>query len=169
MTTAAHRSVISAWNTRLPALGRARVWRKPPGGSGAGSTVGPPPGRVLLATVGEAAMLLAGALLTAARAGVTAAAGWVAAGPQPAASRARPASTAALDAALDHAERAAIAIAEPPAPRDVRPGQRTGARPRRRSFGGAMAWRRAQLPVGQSPSLISRPACSYFSGLRFLK
>src|SRR3984957_12663769 len=47
VTTAVHRSVISAWNTGVAALGSARVWDRPGGGGGTAITLGDGLGDVL--------------------------------------------------------------------------------------------------------------------------
>ena len=51
VTTAAHRPVISAWNTRRCALGNARVWGRRPGGGGTGRTAGERRGRAVVAVL----------------------------------------------------------------------------------------------------------------------
>ena len=64
MTTAVHRSVISAWNTAVPACGKAIVCGRDAGGGGTAITLGDGAGRGVpgvLAAAGEALAVRAAA------------------------------------------------------------------------------------------------------------
>src|ERR1700722_19668434 len=97
---AAHRSVISARKAREPALGRARVWCRRPGGPGTGMTVSDGRGRgaELLGGVDRVAGgagLVAGAVGRCGRAGTAA---WLDGPAQPRVSRPAAAVSAARTA-----------------------------------------------------------------------
>ncbi len=94
--------------------------------------------------------------------GVTAAAGWVAAGPQPTTSRRQASQHRRHDRATMSAPPAPSP--KPPAPRDVRPGQRTRGQSLAASFGGG--WRggrpTAGLSAGRPRLSAGRPGSESF-------